>query len=99
MSTSVTDRIAAFEAKAAAEFPAAAMAVFGAERQQQGAKTPTAPAVGTPMPDGALLDAHGAATSLTAARAGPPSWCSTGAPGARTATWCCAPTRKTCCPN
>jgi peroxiredoxin len=73
MSTSVTDRIAAFEAKAAAEFPAAAMAVFGAERQQQGAKTPTAPAVGTPMPDGALLDAHGAATSLTAARAGRPA--------------------------
>jgi peroxiredoxin len=73
MSTPVSDRIAAFEAKAAAEFPAAAMAVFGAERQLQGTKTPTSPAVGTPMPDGALLDAHGKATSLSAARAGRPA--------------------------
>jgi peroxiredoxin len=73
MSTPVSERIAAFEAKAAAELPAAALAVFGAERQLQGAKTATPPAVGTPMPDGALLDAHGAATSLSAARAGRPA--------------------------
>ncbi len=71
MSTTVTDRVAAFEAKAAAEFPAEAMAVFGGERRQQGAKAPrTLPALGTPMPDGDLLDAHGGATTLTAARAG-----------------------------
>jgi peroxiredoxin len=74
MSTSMTERIAAFEAKAAAEFPAEAMAVFGGERQLQGAKAPRAlPALGTPMPDGELLDAHGDPTTLAAARAGKPA--------------------------
>ena len=71
MSTTVTDRVAAFEAKAAAEFPAEAMAVFGGERRQQAAKAPrTLPALGTPMPGGDLLDAHGGATTLAGARAG-----------------------------
>lgn len=74
MSTSMSERIAAFEAKAAAEFPAEAMAVFGGERQMQRAKAPLAPpALGTPMPDGDLLDAHGSPTTLAAARAGQPA--------------------------
>jgi peroxiredoxin len=71
MTVSVTDRVAAFEAKAAAEYPAQALAVFAGERQLQGAKAPTGvPALGTPMPDGDLLDAHGDPTTLATARAG-----------------------------
>ena len=74
MSTSMTARIAAFETKAAAEFPAEAMAVFGGERRFQGAKAPlNLPALGTAMPDGDLLDAHGKATTLASARAGKPA--------------------------
>lgn len=74
MTVSMTDRIAAFEAKATAELPAEAMAVFGAERQLQGAKSPLAlPPLGTAMPDGNLLDAHGSATTLAATRAGRPA--------------------------
>lgn len=74
MSQSVADRIAAFETMAAAQFPADALAVFGGERRLQAARSPGAlPALGTAMPDGNLLDAHGAATSLAAARAGRPA--------------------------
>ncbi|MBA3742372.1 peroxiredoxin-like family protein [Sporichthya sp.] len=74
MTTSMTERVAAFEAKAAAEFPADALAVFGGERVFQGAKCPLdVPAPGTPMPDGELLDAHGNPTTLAAARAGKPA--------------------------
>jgi peroxiredoxin len=74
MTQSVAERIAAFETKAAAEIPADALAVFGAERQSQGAKSPlTLPALGAAMPDGDLLDAHGNPTTLAAARAGQPA--------------------------
>jgi peroxiredoxin len=74
VTVSVTDRIAAFEAKAASEFPAEALAVFGAERAQQGGRSPRpAPISGSRMPDGDLLDAHGNPTTLTAARAGKPA--------------------------
>lgn len=67
----VADRVTAFEAKAAAEFPAEALAVFGGERALQGAKAPAGlPAPGSPMPDGDLLDAHGNPTTLAAARDG-----------------------------
>jgi peroxiredoxin len=70
----VADRIAAFEVAAAAQFPPAAMAVFGAERALQGARRPSAGSVvGTALPDGDLLDAHGNPTSLAAARAGAPA--------------------------
>ena len=39
MTGSVTDRIAAFEAQAATQFPAEAMAVFGGERQFRAAES------------------------------------------------------------
>jgi peroxiredoxin len=74
MSLSVTDRVAAFEAQAAAEYPADALAVFAGERALQGAKHAAGlPAPGTPMPDGDLLDAHGRATTLTDARGSKPA--------------------------
>ena len=74
MTVSVVDRVAAFEAKAAAEYPAEALSVFGGERALQGAKRPiNLPALGAPMPDGALLDAHGNPTTLVEARAGKPA--------------------------
>lgn len=70
----VADRITAFEVAAAAQFPAAAMAVFGAERALQGARRPAAAAgVGSALPDAELLDAHGNTTTLAAARAGAPA--------------------------
>lgn len=76
MSTSqtVAERVAAFEAQAAAQFPVAALEVFGAERALQGGRAPIAGAkVGSAMPDGDLLDAHGKATTLAATRAGAPA--------------------------
>jgi peroxiredoxin len=74
VSQTVSERIAAFEQHAAATFPAEALAVFGEERVRQGARaTGTGAGVGSPMPDGDLLDAHGAPTTLAAARAGAPA--------------------------
>ena len=56
-------------------------------------------ALGTVMPDGDLLDVHGAPTSLAQlARADAPRWwCSTAGRGAPTATSRCAPTRPSWC--
>ena len=74
MTQTVAQRIAAFEQQAAAQFPAEAMAIFAGERTLQGGRTPSAgPAEGRPMPDGNLLDAHGAPTTLAAIRAGAPA--------------------------
>lgn len=73
-SHTVADGITAFEQQAAAQFPAEALQVFAGERALQSACTPgPLPGLGTPMPDGDLLDAHGAPTSLTVARAGRPA--------------------------
>ncbi|HEX3826875.1 MAG TPA: peroxiredoxin-like family protein [Sporichthyaceae bacterium] len=76
MNTSQTlaDRVAAFEAEAAAQLPAEALQAFRAERKLQGERPPGAgAAVGSPMPDGDLLDVHGNPTTLAAVRAGAPA--------------------------
>jgi peroxiredoxin len=68
---SISSRIQDFQAAAAARLPAEARAVLAAERADQaGRSTSGVPAAGARMPDGNLLDAHGAPTSLTEARAG-----------------------------
>jgi peroxiredoxin len=59
----------------AAQLPAAVQAAFGADQAAlRAAGVPVGVAApGTPMPDGALLDAEGGPTSLAATRAGRPA--------------------------
>ncbi|RJQ75624.1 AhpC/TSA family protein [Pseudonocardiaceae bacterium YIM PH 21723] len=75
MSSSIAARVEVMQQELAGQLPASALNVFvgeiarfQAEGLPAGVATP-----GTPMPDGALLDAHGAATTLTAARNGRPA--------------------------
>jgi peroxiredoxin len=70
----VAERVAAFAQQAAATLPAEVVNVLLAGRALQGARTAgDGVGIGSPMPDGELLDAHGAPTSLAAARAGAPA--------------------------
>lgn len=67
----VADRIEAMQTNMATQGPAEAHQVFDRERELQATRSPeNLPALGAAMPDGDLLDAHGAPTSLGAARAG-----------------------------
>jgi len=72
---SIEEQAQAFLTGPAAEMPAEVMAAFAAEQVSldaagvpAGVSTP-----GAPMPDGDLLDMHGAATSLAQVRAGRPA--------------------------
>jgi len=71
----IAEQSAAVSAGAAAQLPPEVVAAFGAE--QAGLDAAGVPvgvtAPGAPMPDGELLDVHGAPTTLTAARAGRPA--------------------------
>jgi peroxiredoxin len=73
--TTIADQTAELGRQAAERLPAEVTASFGAELARlvgdgvpSGAATP-----GTPMPDGELLDVHGAPTTLAAARDGRPA--------------------------
>jgi len=71
----IAAQVAAFSTGAAAQLPPEAVSAFAAE--QSGLDAAGLPAgiaaPGVPMPDGALLDVHGAPTTLTAARHGRPA--------------------------
>ncbi len=71
----IAEQSAAVSAGAATQLPPEVLAAFGAEQADlDAAGVPAGVAVpGVPMPDGALLDAHGAATTLAAARDGRPA--------------------------
>jgi peroxiredoxin len=74
VSQTVAERIAALQEQAAANLPGEVLTVLGGERALQGGRVAAGgPRAGAPMPDGALLDAHGTATSLHGARAGAPA--------------------------
>ena len=81
MTTSATptiaDQVAEMQAKTAASgrLPAHVRAAFGAALQQLAADgiPPSVTAVGSPMPDGQLLEPSGAATTLARARGGAPA--------------------------
>jgi len=67
----IADQVEAFHAKVPELFPADVWSVVTEEQAAHRAKTPgRLPALGSPMPDGNLLDVHGRWTSLTAARDG-----------------------------
>jgi len=72
---SIDQQAQAFLTGPAAAMPAEVMAAFAAEQvslDAEGVPT-TVSAPGAPMPDGDLLDVHGAATSLAQVRAGRPA--------------------------
>jgi peroxiredoxin len=71
----IATKVAELQATVADKLPPAALAAFSAEQRDLNARgVPAGVATpGTPMPDGDLLDVHGAATSLAAQRAGGPA--------------------------
>ncbi|MEV7755655.1 peroxiredoxin-like family protein [Streptomyces griseofuscus] len=71
----IAAQAAAVHAAAAKRLPPEVVAAFDADRSALNAKGLPAQitAPGAPMPDGALLDPHGAATTLTRARDGRPA--------------------------
>lgn len=75
MSKRLAEQIADLKTQMAAQAPAAALEPF--EQEQAGLRAAGIPdgvaEAGTTMPDAALLDAHGAATTLAQARAGAPA--------------------------
>lgn len=83
--TPIADQVAMLESQMRQQVPADVLSQFVAEREQlnaDGAPHAVA-AVGSPMPDGDLLDAHGGSTTLRAALDGKPgvvvfyrgAWC------------------------
>lgn len=71
----IAEQVAAFEENLAAHAPAEVVGAFREERAQlDAAGTPdTTAGTGSPMPDGELLDGHGAPTTLDKARDGRPA--------------------------
>ncbi|MEW2506683.1 peroxiredoxin-like family protein [Amycolatopsis sp. CA-161197] len=74
-SSTIAERVEALQEGLAGKMPAGAVAAFGGEQAALDAAGVPAGVLsaGAPMPDGDLLDAHGAATTLTAARGGKPA--------------------------
>ena len=74
-SGTIAEQVQAMGKGMAAQLPAEVLAAFGAEQAQLDATGVPAGAAGagTVMPDGDLLDAHGAATTLGKARNGKPA--------------------------
>jgi peroxiredoxin len=67
----IAERVEAFHTKVPDLFPADVWEVIVQEQNAHRASAPGAlPAIGSPMPDADLLDAHGLATTLSATRAG-----------------------------
>lgn len=73
--TPIADQVAALRRDSAGQLPPAVAAAFGAELAELAvaAAPEGVAAVGTAMPDGALLDAHGHPTTLAQARDGKPA--------------------------
>lgn len=70
----LAEQIATLQAGIAEQVPADVAAVFAADQAALDSVTGLdLPATGTPMPDGELLDVHGAATTLREARGGRPA--------------------------
>jgi peroxiredoxin len=71
----VAQQVAAFHEELAAKAPAEIVAVLRDERASldKAGVPKTVPTTGSPMPDGQLLDVHGASTTLTDARGGRPA--------------------------
>ena len=71
----VAQQVAAFDEQLEAQAPEEVVSAFRNERVSlDGAGVPkTVPTPGSPMPDGQLLDVHGASTTLTDARGGRPA--------------------------
>ena len=71
----IAQQIAELKVRNAEALPAEVGATFTAEQRELGAAGIPAGVLspGAPMPDGALLDAHGGPTTLAAARAGAPA--------------------------
>jgi peroxiredoxin len=67
----IAERVEAFHAKVPELFPAEVWEVITEEQDNHRATAPAQlPTLGSPMPDGDLLDAHGRPTTLTATRDG-----------------------------
>jgi peroxiredoxin len=67
----IAERVEAFHPQVPGLFPADVWEVIVQEQNAHRASAPGAlPAIGSPMPDANLLDAHGRATTLSATRAG-----------------------------
>jgi peroxiredoxin len=70
-SQTIAERVDAMQNALATQVPGELLAVFAGEREFQGAKPADGlPVVGSTLPDGDLLDAHGGPTTLTATRDG-----------------------------
>ena len=73
--STIAEQVVVLQQGMVAKAPPEVMAAFHAEQLGLAAEgVPTGvPAPGTPMPDGALLDAHSQPTTLAAARGGKPA--------------------------